>query len=71
MTIALELKCGDSGFRAHPIRDRWIFSGNSKILHVASEDILTSNVFGVLRNLDPRVWLVSFFENAKLFRKPK
>jgi hypothetical protein len=70
MTIALELKCGDSGFRAHPIRDRWIFSGNSKILHIGSEDILTSNVFGVLRNLDPKVWLISFLENACKFSRP-
>ena len=69
MTIALELKCGLNGFKAHPIRDRWIFSGNSRILHVASEDILTANVFGVLRNLDPKVWLVSFLENACRFSR--
>jgi hypothetical protein len=67
MTITLELKCGVEGFRAHPLRERWILSGNSKILHVLSEDILTANVFGILKNLDPRVWLVSFLQNACCF----
>ena len=64
MTIVLELKCGDEGFRAHPLKDRWIYSGNSKVLHVLSEDVLTANVFGILKNLDPKVWLVSFLRNA-------
>jgi hypothetical protein len=69
MTIVLELKCGVNGFRAHPIKDRWIFSGNSKILHTTSEDILTANVFGVLRNLDPKVWLISFLDSACEFSR--
>jgi len=69
MTIMLELKCGEEGFRAHPLKDRWIYSGNSKILHVLSEDILTANVFGILRNLDPKVWLVSFLQNACHFSR--
>lgn len=67
MTIALELKCGVKGFRAHPMKGRWILSGNSRILHVFSEDILTANVFGILRNMDPKVWLASFLENACFF----
>jgi len=65
----LELKCGVEGFRAHPVKDRWILSGNSKILHVLSEDILTANVFGILKNLDPKVWLVSFLQNACNFSR--
>jgi hypothetical protein len=69
MTIALELRCGIQGFRAHPIKDRWIFSGNSRILHTASEDILTANVFGTLRNLDPKVWLISFLQNVCNFSR--
>ena len=64
MTAVLELKCGVKGFRAHPLKDRWIYSGNSKVLHVLSEDVLTANVFGILKNLDPKVWLVSFLQNA-------
>jgi hypothetical protein len=52
------------GLRAHPIKERWILSGNSRILHVLSEDILTANVFGTLKNLDPKVWLVSFLRDA-------
>jgi len=69
MTITLELKCGVEGFRAHPVKDRWILSGNSIILHIRSEDILTANVFGILKNLDPKVWLVSFLQNACGFSK--
>jgi hypothetical protein len=69
MTIALELKCGEEGFRAHPLKERWIYSGNSKIVHVLSEDILTANVFGILKNLDPKVWLVSFLQNACHFSR--
>lgn len=46
------------------MRDRCILSGNSKILHIFSEDILTANVFGVLKNLNPKVWLSSFLKNG-------
>jgi hypothetical protein len=69
MTIMLELKCSDEGFRAHPLKDRWIYSGNSRVLHVLSEDILTANVFGILKNLDPKVWLVSFLQNTCHFSR--
>jgi len=65
----LELKCSDGGFRAHPLKDRWIYSGNSRVLHVLSEDILTANVFGILKNLDPKVWLASFLQNACHFSR--
>jgi hypothetical protein len=68
MTIFLELRCS-KGLRAHPIKDQWIMSGNSRILHVLSEDVMTVNVFGVLRNLDPEVWFVSFLQNACHFSR--
>jgi len=38
---------------------RHIRSGGKIILHRLSEDILTSNVFGVLEKLEPRIWLKS------------
>jgi len=69
MTIVLELKCGTNGFRAHPVKGKWIYSGNSRVLHLFSEDILTANVFGVLNNLDPRAWMVSFLEHACNFSR--
>jgi hypothetical protein len=69
MTITLELKCGSKGFRAHPVQDHWILSGNSRILHLGSEDILTANVFGILKNLDPKVWITSFFDHACKFSR--
>ena len=68
MTILLELECS-KGLRAHPIKDQWIMSGNSRILHVLSEDVITANVFGVLKNLDPKVWFVSFLQNACHFSR--
>lgn len=36
---------------------RHIRSGGRIILHRLSEDILTSNVFGVLEKFEPRIWL--------------
>jgi len=38
---------------------RHIRSGGKIILHRLSEDVLTSNVFGVLEKLEPRIWLKS------------
>ena len=57
------------GFRAHPLKDQWAYSGNSKILYVLSEDILTANVFGILKNIDPQVWLVSFLQDTCRFSR--
>lgn len=51
MTIWLELS-------KRPRKDGWIYSGNKVVLHTASEDVLTANVFGIMKNLDPRVWLL-------------
>lgn len=59
MTILLEMSSCKDGLRAHPIKDLYVPSGNSKIVHVLSEDVLTANVFGFLKNLDPSVWLSS------------
>lgn len=60
----LELKCFRERLRAHPIKGRYILSGNRPILHIMSEDILTANVFGILKNINPRVWLPPFLGNA-------
>jgi hypothetical protein len=55
-----------SGLRAHgsPYQHgmvkRNIMSGGSPILHRLSEDILTANVFGILKNLDLSIWLKPF-----------
>lgn len=53
MTIWLELS-------KSPRKDNCIYSGNQVVLHTASEDILTANVFGVIKNLDHSVWFSSF-----------
>lgn len=34
------------------------------ILRSTSEDILTANVFGILKNLDPQIWLKKFLAEA-------
>ncbi len=34
------------------------------IVRTTSEDLLTANVFGILKNLDPKIWLRSFLGEA-------
>jgi hypothetical protein len=34
------------------------------IVRTTSEDLLTANVFGILKNLDPKIWLRSFLREA-------
>ena len=67
MTFVLEREFErEGGLRAHSSPydfegrpRRHIRSGGKIILHRLSEDILTSNVFGVLEKLEPRIWLKS------------
>lgn len=53
MTIWLELS-------KSPRKDEHIYSGNQIVLHTGSEDVLTANVFGIIKNLDHDVWFRSF-----------
>lgn len=74
MTFVLEREFErKSGLRAHGSTHdskgrprRHIRSGGEVILHRLSEDILTSNVFGVLEKLEPSVWFKSLL--GKCFR---
>jgi len=53
MTIWLELS-------KSPRKDERIYSGNQIVLHTGSEDVLTANVFGIIKNLNHDIWLRSF-----------
>ena len=65
MTFILEREFDrKGGLRAHGSKytkdgrvKRHIKSGRQIILHRLSEDIMTSNVFGILEKLDPKLWL--------------
>jgi len=65
MTLVIEREFErEGGLRAHGRAygpngspARYIRSGGEIILHRLSEDILTSNVFGVLEKLEPSLWL--------------
>ena len=71
MTIILEREFErEGGLKAHGRRysregkvKRYITSGGRTILHRQSEDILTSNVFGILEKLDPAIWLKPLLTN--------
>ena len=60
----------EGGLKAHGRRysregqvKRHITSGGRMILHRQSEDILTSNVFGILEKLDPVIWIKPLLTN--------
>jgi len=53
MTIWLELS-------KSPRKDERIYSGNQIVLHIGSEDVLTANVFGIIKNLNHDIWLRGF-----------
>ena len=55
MSIILELN-------RTPRSNHHIYSGNEKIYHTGSEDLLTANVFGLLQYLSPESWLRHFLE---------
>ena len=72
MTIIIEREFErEGGLRAHGSKNsrdgrvhRHIKSGNQIILHRLSEDILTSNVFGILEKLEPIKWLKSILAQS-------
>jgi len=53
MTIWLELS-------KNPRENKRIYSGNQIVLHTGSEDVLTANIFGIIKNLDHDVWFKNF-----------
>jgi len=53
LTIWLELN-------KSPRKDERIYSGNQIVLHTGSEDVLTANVFGIIKNLNHGVWFRNF-----------
>ena len=57
MTIWLELSKTSR-------KDERIYSGNQIVLHTGSEDVLTANVFGIIKNLDHSVWFRSFLRET-------
>jgi hypothetical protein len=64
MSIALELEGG--GRKLGRVCDRSYRNGDNcpLILRESSEDLLTANVFGILRHLRPGIWLIPLMRAA-------